>query len=252
MMSACVRLGRPTIIVRIEKHYYCSDNYHNCRIGKINSLGCSGQPISNNAHLMEESTAPMMEYCILFLDPLRIVWLHGAWQTPCPMPTKCPGETAFKTSQSTLALLFLTRFSSCKYLKNQKKNHLHGFKEIRTTDPTTLSHTMHCNAQYRDHVSWDHRWHWVRIKSHTYHNITYGTSRMLIVSFTSQIFTMENVLVKINSIPQTLHIPILHYSLIIRAELHAAASTCCQTVVCVECTDLSVPMPCAVVSTCTC
>lgn len=121
MMSACVRLGRPTIIVRIEKHYYCSDNYHNCRIGKINSLGCSGQPISNNAHLMEESTAPMMEYCILFLDPLRIVWLHGAWQTPCPMPTKCPGETAFKTSQSTLALLFLTRFSSCKYLKNQKK-----------------------------------------------------------------------------------------------------------------------------------
>ena len=121
MMSACVRLGRPTIIVRIEKHYYCSDNYHNCRIRKINSLGCSGQPISNNAHLMEESTAPMMEYCILFLDPLRIVWLHGAWQTPCPMPTKCPGETAFKTSQSTLALLFLTRFSSCKYLKNQKK-----------------------------------------------------------------------------------------------------------------------------------
>ena len=154
MMSACVRLGRPTIIVRIEKHYYCSDNYHNCRIGKINSLGCSGQPISNNAHLMEESTAPMMEYCILFLDPdpLRIVWLHGAWQTPCPMPTKCPGETAFRTSQSTLALLFLTRFSSCKYLKNQK-NHLQGFKEIRTTDPTTLSHTMHCNAQYRDHVS---------------------------------------------------------------------------------------------------
>ena len=121
MMSACVRLGRPTIIVRIEKHYYCSDNYHNCRIGKINSLGCSGQPISNNAHLMEESTAPMMEYCILFLDPLRIVWLHGARQTPCPMPTKCPGETAFKTSQSTLALLFLTRFSSCKYLKNQNK-----------------------------------------------------------------------------------------------------------------------------------
>ena len=110
MMSACVRLGRPTIIVRIEKHYYCSDNYHNCRIRKINSLGCSGQPISNNAHLMEESTAPMMEYCILFLDPLRIVWLHGAWQTPCPMPTKCPGETAFRTSQSTLALLFLTRF----------------------------------------------------------------------------------------------------------------------------------------------
>ena len=80
MMSACVRLGRPSIIVRIEEHYYCSDNYHNCRIGKINSLGCSGQPISNNAHLMEESTAPMMEYCILFLDPLRIVWLHGAWQ----------------------------------------------------------------------------------------------------------------------------------------------------------------------------
>ena len=31
---------------------------------------------------------------------------------------------------------------------------------------------------------------------------------MLIVSFTSQIFTMENVLVKINSISQTLHIPI--------------------------------------------
>lgn len=125
MMSACVRLGRPTIIVRIEKHYYCSDNYHNCRIGKINSLGGSGQHISNNAHLMEESTAPMnpmMEYCILFLDPLRIVWLHGAWQTPCPMPTKCPGETAFRTSQSTLALLFLTRFSSCKYLKNQKKS----------------------------------------------------------------------------------------------------------------------------------
>ena len=76
---------------------------------------------------------------------------------------------------------------------------------------------------------------------------------MLIVSFTSQIFTMENVLVKINSIPQTLHIPIsLHYSLIIRTELHAAASTCCQTVVCVECTDLSEPMLCAVVSTCTC
>ena len=120
-MSACVRLGRPTIIVRIEKHYYCSDNYHNCRIGKINSLGCSGHPISNNAHLMEESIASMMEYCILFLVPLRIVWLHGAWQTPCPMPTKCPRETAFKTSQSTLALLFLTRFSSCKYLKNQKK-----------------------------------------------------------------------------------------------------------------------------------
>ena len=120
-MSACVRLGRPSIIVRIEEHYYCSDNYHNCRIGKINSLGCSGHPISNNAHLMEESIASMMEYCILFLVPLRIVWLHGAWQTPCPMPTKCPGETAFRTSQSTLALLFLTRFSSCKYLKNQKK-----------------------------------------------------------------------------------------------------------------------------------
>jgi len=56
-------------------------------------------------------------------------------------------------------------------------------------------------------------------------HITYGTSRMLIVSFTSQIFTMENVLVKINSIPQTLHIPIsLHYSLIIRTELHVAAA----------------------------
>ena len=106
-MSACVRLGRPTIIVRIEKHYYCSDNYHNCRIRKINSLGCSGQPISNNAHLMEESTTPMMEYCILFLDPLRIVWLHGAWQTPCPMPTKCPGETAFRTSQFTINFGFV-------------------------------------------------------------------------------------------------------------------------------------------------
>ena len=125
MMSACVRLGRPTIIVRIEKHYYCSDNYHNCRIGKINSLGCSGLPISNNAHLMEESTAPMMEYCILFLDPLRIVWLHGAWQC----------------------------------WKTQKKITCRA--EIRTTDPTTLSHTMHCNAQYRDHVSWDHKWHCV-------------------------------------------------------------------------------------------
>ena len=67
-------------------------------------------------------------------------------------------------------------------------------------------------------------------------HITYGTSRMLIVSFTSQIFTMENVLVKINSIPQTLHIPIsLHYSLIITTELHAAASTCCQTVDCCLC-----------------
>ena len=173
---------------------------------------------------MEESTAPMMEYCILFLDPLRIVWLHGAWQTPCPMPTKCPGETASRASSCHLPHLVII-------WKTNKKNHLQGFKEIRTTDPTTLSHTMHCNAQYRDHISWDHRWHWVRIKSHTY-----GTSRMLIVSFTSQIFTMENVLVKINSIPQTLHIPIsLHYSLIITTELHAAASTCCQTVDCCLC-----------------
>ena len=241
MMSACVRLGRPTIIVRIEKHYYCSDNYHNCRIGKINSLGCSGQPISNNAHLMEESTAPMMEYCILFLDPLRIVWLHGAWQTPCPMPTKCPGETAFRTSQSTLALLFLTRFSSCKYLKNQKKITCMASKRSGQ-QIQLLCHTQ-CIAMHNTETTYHEIIDDTGSGSNHIH-ITYGTSRMLIVSFTSQIFTMENVLVKINSIPQTLHIPIsLHYSLIIRTELHAAASTCCQTVVCVECTDLSVPMP---------
>merc|ERR1712218_472060 len=92
-MSACVRLGRPTIIVRIEKHYYCSDNYHNCRIGKINSLGCSGQPISNNAHLMEESTAPMMEYtpsCTASCSWIRIRYAlfgsmaHGKLLAQCP------------------------------------------------------------------------------------------------------------------------------------------------------------------------
>ena len=66
-----------TSVVKIEKHYYCSDNFKNRRIRKINSLGCSGQPIFNNAHLMEESIASMMEYCILFLVPLRTVWLHG-------------------------------------------------------------------------------------------------------------------------------------------------------------------------------
>ena len=170
MMSACVRLGRPTIIVRIEKHYYCSDNYHNCRIRKINSLGCSGQPISNNAHLMEESTAPMMEYCILFLDPLRIVWLHGARQTPCPMPTKCPGETASRASSCHLPHLVIIWKTNKKITCRASKR---SGQQIQLLCHTQC--TMHCNAQYRDHVSWDHRWHWVRIKSHTYHiwNITH-------------------------------------------------------------------------------